>query len=451
MSVLPNVLNPESYDDSISVEVETIIQDANSFSFTQDGSSVARFELPRKAVLDKNCDLVFNVASDVVANNYATFPKLGGALVLIQRASFSIGGQELQTISQAGQYIYLKEYSFQPLEFRKGVSDVRLNCASSYSIDQDGFCAFDDEPEYRKGISSEGGVEVLIPLTDLFPMLRDVELPTGMLNRNLLVEVQFETVWTNVFQENGGGWNVNNRNFSISRPRLLLDYVHYPSEIVENMNALVQTSGIAIPYRDMVLVKKSHLATSTTTSHDIGMSKELVSKIFIQKIDTTDPVPATITQRKIVQKSLRSDFRVGESYNLQINNRQLYPLDVSNSAEKYTYLSQANPRPFRCFPGWYERNGTDGTVANNEWNEEAKVTGITFDEVRQLQGSQQFLGVNLGRFRVADDTPSNATLVAETPIQVTYNTDAGQGCTLNHYIEKMKSALIIAGEVVVRS
>jgi len=53
MSVLPSVLNPESYDDSLSVEVETIIQDANSFSFTQDGSSVARFELPKKAVLDK--------------------------------------------------------------------------------------------------------------------------------------------------------------------------------------------------------------------------------------------------------------------------------------------------------------------------------------------------------------------------------------------------------------
>lgn len=451
MSVLPNVLNPESYDDSISVEVETIIQDANSFSFTQDGSSVARFELPRKAVLDKNCDLVFNVATDVVADNYATFCKLGGALVLIKRASFSIGGQELQSVEQAGQYIYLKEYSFQPFEFRRGVSDVRLNCSSSYSIDQDGFCAFDDEPSYRKGVSSAGGVEVLVPLTDLFPMLRDVELPTGMLNRNLLVEVQFETTWTNVFQENGAGWNANNRNFTISRPRLLLDYVHYPAQIVDNMNSLVQTSGIAIPYRDMVLVKKTHLPASATTSHDIGMSKELVSKIFIQKIDATAVEPAVITQRKKFQKSLRSDLRVGESYNLQINNRQLYPLDISNSAEKYTYLSQANPRPFRCFAGWYERNGVDATAGNNEWNAEAKVAGITADNVRQLQGSQAFLGVNLGRFRPADDTPSNATLVAETPIQVTYNTNVGQGCVLNYYIEKMKSALIIGGEVVVRS
>jgi hypothetical protein len=451
MSVLPNVLNPESYDDSISVEVETIIQDANSFSFTQNGSSVARFELPKKAVLDKNCDLVFNVATDVVADNYATFPKLGGALVLIKQASFSIGGQELQSVAQAGQYIYLKEYSFQPFEFRRGVSDVRLNSASSYSIDQDGFCAFDNEPEYRKGVSSAGGVEVLVPLADLFPMLRDVELPTGMLNRNLLVEIQFETVWNNVFQENGAGWNAGNRNFTISRPRLLLDYVHYPSEIVENMNALVQSSGIAIPYRDMVLVKKSHLPASTSTTHDIGMSKELVSKIFVQKIDATEVEPAMITQRKAVQKTLRSDLRVGESYNLQINNRQLYPLDVSNNAEKFTYLSQANPRPFRCFPGWYERNGVDATVANNEWSETAEVAGITFNQVRQLQGSQQFLGINLGRFRVADDTPSNATLVGETPIQFTYNTDAANGCTLNHYIEKMKSALIIGGEVVVRS
>ena len=451
MSVLPNVLNPESYDDSISVEVETIIQDANSFSFTQNGRSVARFELPRKAVLDKNCDLVFNVASDVVADNYATFPKLGGALVLIKRASFSIGGQELQSVEQAGQYIYLKEYSFQPFEFRRGVSDVRLNCASSYSIDQDGFCAFDAEPDYRKGVSSAGGVEVLIPLSDLFPMLKDVELPTGMLNRNLLVEVQFETKWDNVFTENGAGWNAGNRNFTISRPRLLLDYVHYPPQILENMNALVKSSGIAIPYRDMVLVKKSHLPASTSTSFDIGMSKELVSKIFIQKIDATAVEPTTITHRKKFQKTLRSDLRAGESYNLQINNRQLYPLDISNSAEKYTYLSQANPRPFRSFAGWYERNGKDATGDNNEWKDTCSIAGIDTSNIQELQGSQQYLGVNLGRFRPADDTPSNATLIAETPIQVNYNTNTAQGCTLNHYIEKMKSALIIGGEVVVRS
>ena len=451
MSVLPNVLNPESYDDSLSVEVETIIQDANSFSFTQNGSSVARFELPKKAVLDKNCDLVFNVATDVVADNYATFPKVGGALVLIKRCSFSVGGKELQSIEQAGQYIYLKEYSFQPLEFRRGVSDVRLNCASAYSIDQDGFCAFNDEPSYRKGVSTAGGVEVLIPLADLFPMLQDVELPTGMLNRHLLIEVQFETNWDNVFQENGAGWNANNRNFTISRPRLLLDYTHYPAQITENFNQLVQTSGIAIPYRDMVLVKKSHLPASTTTSHDIGMAKELVSKIFIQKIDATAVEPAVITQRKKFQKSLRSDLREGETYNFQVNNRQLYPLDISNSAEKYTYLSQAQPRPFRCYAGWYERNGADAIAGNNEWNEEAKVAGITADNVRQLQGSQAYLGVNLGRFRPQDDSPQNATAVSETPIQVTYNTNAGQGCTLNYYIEKMRSALVIGGEIVVRS
>ena len=395
---------------------------------------------------------MFNVTTTVPAAqpSYATLPKLGGGLVLIKRASFSVGGKELQSVENCGQYIYLKEYSFQPFEFRRGVSDVRLNCDSSYSIDQDGFCAFNDEKEYRKGISSVGGAEILVPLSDIFPMLQDVELPTGMLNKHLLIEIQFETIWDNIFQANGT-WTAAEKKFTISRPRLLLDYTHYPPQIVENFNQLVQTSGIAIPYRDMVLVKKNHLPTATTTSHDIGMAKELVSKIFIQKIDATAAEPAVITQRKIMQKSLRSDLREGESYNLQVNNRQLYPLDISNSAEKYTYLSQAQPRPFRCFPGWYERNGVDAIAGNNEWSEKAEVTGIEFDQVRQLQGSQAFLGVNLGRFRPQDDSPQNATAVSETPIQVTYNTNAGQGCLLHYYIEKMRSALVIGGEIVVRS
>jgi|TARA_Y100000310_G_scaffold176261_1_gene176401 hypothetical protein len=451
MSVLPNVLNPESYDDSLSVEVETVILDANAFSFTQNGSSVARFELPRKAVLDKNCDLVINVATDVVVDNYATLPKLGGALVLVKRCSISVGGKVLQAVEQAGQYIYLKEYSFQPFEFRRGVSDVRLNCDSSYSIDQDGFCAFDTEKSYRKGISSAGGAEVLIPLSDLLPMLQDVELPTGMLNHNIMVEFQFETVWDNVFTESGAGWNAGNKNFTISRPRLLLDFVHYPPQIIENFNQLVQSSGIAIPYRDMVLVKKDHLNASTQTSHDIGMAKELVAKIFVQKLDSTAVAPALIVSRKKFQKTLRSDFRPGESYNLQVNNRQLYPLDISNSAEKYTYLSQANPRPFRCFPGWYERNGPDATAGNNEWNDDIDIAGIKHTGTRNLQGSQSYLGVNLGRFRPQDDSPQNATAISETPIQIIYNTTVNNPCSLTYYVEKMRSALVIGGEIVVRA
>jgi len=445
----PNILSPNFYNDTLSVEIETVILDTGSFSFVKDGSSTARWELPKKAVLNKNCDLVFNLkwlgtndnTAGVGTGRRACLAKQGGGLACIKRCRLSAGGKLLQSVEKAGEYIYLKSYCYQPYEHRRAVSDLFNGGNSAYSIDVYGEEAWDEERRDRGDLVN--GVEILVRLQDLFPMLNDVEIPTGLLNQHLLVEVDFETAFANVFTEIGStGWNADNRNFEITRPRLLLDYIHYPIPVMENLQSLYQGGGEEINFRDMVLVKKSH--AGGTTTHDVGMAQELVSKIYIQKLDSTK------NERISLCHGMRSDYRAGESYNFQINNRQVYPRDIDNVAEKYSYLSQTNPRPFRSLMGMYETDGTDATTGNNFMRSTANFGGfgvnIQNDQIADaFQGSQQYIGINLGSYRADDDSPLNATKVQNSPIIVRYT--ATDACELNYYIEKAKKLSIRGGEV----
>ena len=438
----PNILSPNFYNDTLSVEIETVILDSASFSFVEKGASTARWELPKKAILNKNCDLVFNLQWNGTQDgtHVACLPKQGGGLVCIKSCRLSAGGKLLQSVEKVGEYIYLKSYCFQPYEHRRGVSDLFNGGNSSYSVDTNGDQAWDAERRDRGDLAS--GVEILVRLQDLFPMLQDIEIPTGILNRHLLVEVDFETDFANVLTDVAGNIIDAQKKITISRPRLLLDYIHYPIPVMENLERLYQGPGEEIPFRDMVLVKKSH--TTGTTVHDIGMAQELVSKVFIQKLDSTKE------DRVSLCKGLRSDYRAGESYNFQINNRQVYPRDIDNVAEKYSYLSQANPRPFRCLMGMYETDGADATAENNFMRSGAHFGGydvnIENDVMQQgFQGSQQYLGINLGAYRADDDSPLNATRIQNAPIIVRYT--ATGNCSLNYYIEKAKKLAIRGGEV----
>lgn len=453
---LPGVLVPTMYDDQMSVTVETQVLDANSFYFALNQPSVARFELPRKAVLASNSDLVFTAQwtnPQNVATNQATLPKMGGGLVLIKSARISAGGKLLQSVENCGQYIYVKDYCYKPWEERVGIHDIKLGAESAYSIDTDGFVVFDPEHDYRKG---SDGIECCISLNQLFPIFSDVELPLAMLNHNVLIEIQFESVWANVWTELTDAinltpattpWADDNRVFTITRPRLLVDYVNYPVEVMQALIAQLK-KGIQMPFRDMVVVRKTQPVGQAT--HDIGMSNELVSKMFIQKLATGDTPSADIKGSRVqFQKSLRSDYSPIEIYNFLVNNKLLYDRDVTKDAEKYSYLNQCNPANFRTLPGMYERNAASGDAIDFIAQNATGADGRQLTSIHRLQGSQAFLGVNMGAYRAVDDSPLNAVAIQDTPIVLKYTTTAA--CTLNCYIEKVRSGMLVAGEIMVNA
>jgi hypothetical protein len=460
---LPSVLVPTQYDDQMQVTVETQVLDANSFFFAQNQPSVARFELPKKAVLASNSELVFtalwtNPAAINPLDRQATLPKMGGALVLIKSARISTGGKLLQAVENCGQYIYVKDYSYKSWEHRVGIDDLKYGAESDYSIDASGNVLFNPEHTYRYG---SNGVECAIALDNLFPIFNDVELPLALLNHNVLIEVQFESVWTNVWTETGAAFDPDDRFFTIVRPRLLVDYVNYPAQVMQKLAETLK-AGINMPFRDMVLVKKTQIAGANT--HDIGMSNELVGKIFIQKLATGNTPTADVkAQRLAIQKTLRSDLDTQEVYNFIINNKLLYDRDVTKLAEKYSYLSQCNAGSFRTLPGMYEQQPADlfattnfiargtpaqvGPPAVPIGPDAPIIGGYPVTEIYRIQGRQQFLGVNMGAYRAIDDSPLNAVAIQDTPIVLKLTTQ--HSCQLNCYIEKVRNGTMAGGEIMV--
>jgi hypothetical protein len=443
---LPSVLVPTQYDDQMSVTVETQVLDANSFYFAQNQPSIARFELPKKAVLASNSELVFTALWTNPANTndrQAVLPKMGGALVLIKSARISTGGKLLQAVENCGQYIYAKDYSYKSWEHRVGIDDLKYGAESDYSIDASGNVLFNPEHTYRYG---SNGVECAIALDSLFPIFNDVELPLSLLNHNVLIEVQFESIWTNVWTETGANFDPADRVFTIVRPRLLVDYVNYPAEVMQQLASTLK-AGINMPFRDMVLVKKVQLAGQNT--HDIGMSNELVGKIFIQKLASADtPTAAVKAQRVSIQKTLRSDLDAVEVYNFIINNKLLYDRDVTKLAEKYSYLSQCNAGSFRTLPGMYEKQPADVFATTDFLSAVGtNIGGYSVTNLHRIQGSQEFLGVNMGAYRAIDDSPLNAVAIQDTPIVFKLTTVSAY--QLNCYIEKVRNGSMAGGEIMV--
>ena len=443
---LPSVLVPTQYDDQMSVTVETQVLDANSFYFAQNQPSIARFELPKKAVLASNSELVFTALwtnPAATADRQATLPKMGGALVLIKSARISTGGKLLQAVENCGQYIYVKDYSYKSWEHRVGIDDLKYGAASDYSIDASGNVLFNPEDDYRYG---SNGVECAISLDNLFPIFNDVELPLALLNHNVLIEVQFESIWTNVWTETGANFDPGDRVFTIVRPRMLVDFVNYPVEVMQQLAATLK-QGINMPFRDMVLVKKTQAAG--TTSHDIGMSNELVGKIFIQKLASGNTPTANVkAQRVAIQKTLRSDLDAVEVYNFLINNKLLYDRDVTKLAEKYSYLSQCNAGSFRTLPGMYEKQPADASATTDFLSATAtNIGGYSVTNLHRIQGSQEFLGVNMGAYRAIDDSPLNAVAIQDTPIVLRLTTASAYD--VNCYIEKVRNGTMAGGEIMV--
>lgn len=454
---LPNILKPTNIDDSISNDVETYILDNNSFSFVQNGSSVARFEIPKKAVLDGNSVLVFNVTWTnplAAADKEACLPKMGGGLVCVKNAKLSLGGKTLQSTEQVGEYLYMKDYSFETAESRDHIHDIKLNASSGFSVSRAGKLKFNAEPLRRRTGLTGQGCEIAISLKQLFPVFSDIELPLMYLKGNVLIEIQFETVWTNIFTEllAAGGviWAAADRVFTITRPRLLLDFINYGQAVLDNLESKFK-KGVVMPFRNISLVKKAHDGGSNT--FDIGFNNQIVRSIYLQKIGSNNrPSANDLATRGVFQKRLRSDKRgAAETINFNVNNVQLFQQDISKPAELYSYLSQTRPMPFRCLAGTYELEGADATDANNMIESVSSYNLEDLANSQRLQGSSNYFGFNLGAYRSEDDSPQNGVLVSDAPIVCRYVTDANNHAELNFYIENVKQAVARDGDVTISS
>ena len=248
---------------------------------------------------------VRNESQDLQITTDVSGKWLSGLLGIIKNARLYASGQLISDLRNAGEKIHL-EKSFKSQEFREEYCDVKTGGNSKFMLSQSGsnnsplggaIMTVDDglradATPYFRGVGLEAdnnGYEVFVLLEELFPMLRDIQLPVRFLKDEIRIELDWnqspdDYMWvagTAVADE-------ADRKLTIQDCVLFLDYIKYNDEVDGALEASLNTTGVSIPFRQTAVITKALAGTAgaeANISEDILLGQEgrAVMKIFVSK------------------------------------------------------------------------------------------------------------------------------------------------------------------------
>ena len=265
-SVLMNGVTNESQDLTINTEV----LEPNSLNAVQ-----AVFVLPKKgSVLDSKSALKFRIDWSGYAEGTATDvggKLFSGVLGAIKNARLYASGQLISDLRHAGEKIHL-DNQWKSQEFREEYCDIKHNSASGFAIAEDiaqsglngAICSTDrfdtrtagskavchDKPYFR-GIgtaAAKNGLESFLLLEELFPMLKDIQLPLRFLKDEIRIEIDWEQDKKKWLYVGGAAVADGLASVTISEAVLFLDYITYSPEVDASLEATLATVGGLYPF-----------------------------------------------------------------------------------------------------------------------------------------------------------------------------------------------------------
>ena len=466
--------------ESQTTRVESVIQDADSFSSVAGSSATARFTLPEKGqMLAPNGRLLFKATFSGYSagtDRMLSPPRFGGALSMIREARLFCGSL-IERNTLAGHKINIENNAL-PYDSQNEVLDVLVGSNHGYTYASDGTIQLtDDVPDGSSGArnltnDANATAEYSIPIDSLFSCLKDVMIPTFLKNP-IVIEIDFDITFANgandVIVSSGAGGAAAANTLNVVRPRLDLDYIVMDEELVGAFrDKIMGGTGQSYSFRNNVLIQKVMEATNNATTQEkdleIGLAGQRVMKLFIEKqLNYDNPL----------LKGMRSDGLLAEELQLFINNQNLYDRKVDRLSDFYAYLGQAVGTSYKVLNGTYELVGD--LAANNLMNDNTVLPASSagngaFALVKEnLQGRLRWLGVNLGQSRVEGrDNPMNSLKIGQSPIvlRLTRTIPAGgvktargenntasskSAANINVFAETVKLMTIQNGEIMISS
>ena len=527
---LPSVLRQDAMSSEIMIDVdtETALIEPTSHIYNSSSGGRTTYIIPPKGVADMaNAALVWELVSDEADGDVA-YTFLAGGLGVIQRCTLRSGGQILSQVDQVGLYATIKK-QFNDQDYKTGVLDARHKSSNSleqriapakiatssatdafhqiYNPECDQVNTFgknynegnnEHSVQVSKTLSNVAGrgAECVVRMNEIFPIFNSrTNLPVFA-----MASLELEVEWASAGQPDVTAANQTNScliNASIpttaagrtrrttctmaSNPILMMDFIHYPEAQMNQIKAQIDSSGILIPFVEMVATQGINPEGAATaggasddfakveSNHILGMAGKEVEAIYVQKdfAETGTAGAAEIdgvynqvyTHRNILTNKLKSQQVPGEEYNFIINNVRIYNQDVSNVALQHHYVSQCEPRGYQTLDAMYSTAGYDVNkckeLLDSEWQNGAE-TAQSVDLGRSkpyLSGVNNVIGLNLKKYNVLAPTVGNGQRIGSAPIQINYSrvaVGAAAGAAnslnasviLNFYIEFKRTMLI---------
>jgi len=509
-SVLQNGVRNESQDLTINTEV----LEPNTHNSVQ-----SVFVLPKKgSVLDSKSALKFRINWSGYASGTTTDvggKLFSGVLGAIRNARLYASGQLISDLRHAGEKIHL-DNSWKSQEYKEEYCDVKHASESGFCIAEDtlksglsgaicsadrfdnrtggadpataSLCPTHNKPYFR-GIGTAGdknGLEAFLLLEEMFPMLKDIQLPVRFLKDEIRIEIDWEQDKTKWLYVGGTAVTDNLASVTIDEAVMFLDYITYNPEIDASLEATLSESGVSIPFRQTAVIT-AQLPPATGTgviSEDILMGQEgrAVMKVYCAKKysnavnDTIGTEANAGNPAYNLQGDCRSDRLTGETFNLIVNDLLILDRDCVNNHEAYAYFSEAGEGMATTYPNAWEENTaySAGNMAVSDTTDILYNTNVADDADQKILshapatkgvveagiwGTQNWIGFNVGQGYGSGLNPANAMRIGATPLRLRIKrngdgADATQkinsAVAITIFVEYLRLFDLRDGEVAVR-
>ena len=371
--IVPDLLKVSPMETSTATDVETSITEPVVIS-----DNFCRFVLLNKGILHSHSKVTLALTAPDASSRF--FPPNVGVASLIERCALKVGTKTLQEIDG---YNFLTAYKSMFINNEHQLERELVQSGRSiahefiYSNDTStlaGGAANDTlAPTYGLSTGKEykevnGSSNVVLPqfadiknspvfqiaLSDLFPMLKQTQLPLYMMKEQVSIELTFAP--SAVRAQSASGVGTASYLIDTNEVKFIADYIYYPQQM---MDAYAEANQqITINHFDYRHSKFSVSATTaaSTQIRNLGGAGRIVTKVItgVQANATNDlsimnqfhaMCPETSMRFGQLPGALPDQENGSITYNIKYNDRFLYPIDVSNSARHFHNVAQAEGVP----------------------------------------------------------------------------------------------------------
>ena len=366
---VPNLLRVSPMDTSTATDVETSILDP-----VVQSDSFCRFVFLNKGILHSHSKIT--LSASVSSTNKRYMPVNVGIQSLISRCALKVGTKTIQEIDG---YNYLSAYkdmfisNEHQLEREHVLSSKCISHEFRYSdaTDTNGGAenntraptyGLSNGREYSKLVGGTGRLYTQdwadianapvfqVALSDLFPVLKQTQLPLYMMREQVSVELTFEPVNLNRLCV-ASGVSSDTVTINTNETKLIADYIYYPQEMMDQYAQANNTISFNhFDYRHSKLSVSATSTSGTTQIRNLGGAGRIVTKVITGL--QADSASNTSILNQYHSISPEAHYQFGQApaagkqngsltVNIKYNDRFLYPIDVTNPARQFHNTAQA--------------------------------------------------------------------------------------------------------------
>ena len=345
-SQIPDLVKIGSIPTSTQMSLETSVLEP-----VQHSQTTCRFVLENKGILHSHSKIVLSCTD--AGGNDGWYPIGIGAFSLIKNCRLMSGGKTLVeqrdfNIKMAYESMFISNehnvekelYSTGRLINHNFHYDPSASGSKAQGVTIDTSIACDlDDGQYRVPgyIERSAEAQFALSLSDLFPFLKQQQLPLFMMEEQITIELEFEDNAKRMWIPAGGTPTID---INTAQTKLIADYQFYPESMMSAFAS--QNSPLTLTYMVNRLSKQSIDAGTELKIRNIGGNGRIVTKIIASLQDDSTAITNPLgVFHSLAPAGANASSNGSITLNVKYNNHLLYPLDVTNYSQHQHHLAQA--------------------------------------------------------------------------------------------------------------